>query len=160
MIDEAGFRANVGLIVSNKAGQVLWARRCNNPRAWQFPQGGIQEGESPEQAMLRELHEELGLYPEDVQCLKVTQQWYSYRLPEQFIRRNTHPLCIGQKQKWFLLRLLSDDAHIDLNTFEKPEFDQWRWVDYWHPLTEVIDFKREVYRKAMLELEDSFLSSL
>ena len=153
MIDEAGFRANVGIILSNDRSEVLWARRCNNSRAWQFPQGGIQEGETPEQAMYRELHEELGLYPEDVKCLGVTQGWHSYLLPEQFIRKNTLPLCIGQKQKWFLLRLLSDDTHIQLDRFEKPEFNQWRWVDYSLPVTEVVEFKREVYRAAMQELE-------
>lgn len=153
MIDEQGFRANVGIILSNAAGEVLWARRCNNSKAWQFPQGGIQEGESPEQGMYRELHEELGLLPEDVQCLGSTDAWLSYLLPEKFIRKHSKPLCIGQKQKWFLLRLLSDDTHIKLDACEKPEFDQWRWVDYWHPLNEVVDFKYEVYRAAMEELE-------
>lgn len=152
MIDEAGLRANVGIILSNANRQVLWARRLNNPNAWQFPQGGMQKGESPLEAMQRELHEELGLSPTDIQVLAQTQQWYSYLLPEQYIRRNSHPLCVGQKQKWFLLRLVSDDAHIQLDKFAKPEFDQWCWVDYWQPLTEIVEFKREVYRLALQEL--------
>ncbi len=152
MIDEAGLRANVGIILSYADGKVLWARRVNNLNAWQFPQGGIQEGESPLDAMLRELDEELGLCAADVEVLAVTQQWYSYRLPEQYIRRTNHPLCVGQKQKWFLLRLVSDDAHIHLDKFAKPEFDQWCWVDYWQPLTEIVQFKREVYRLALQEL--------
>jgi len=153
VIDEAGLRANVGLIVSNNRGEVLWARRRNNSQAWQFPQGGIQKGETPEEAMYRELYEELGLQASDVRCLASTQQWHSYWLPEQYIRRQVKPLCIGQKQKWFLLRLLSDESRVRLDEHEKPEFDIWRWVDYWYPLTEVVAFKREVYQAAMTELK-------
>ncbi len=153
MIDEQGFRANVGIILCNQQQQVVWARRCGGYNAWQFPQGGIQPHETPEEAMYRELHEELGLLPKDVACLAATKDWLSYLLPEKFIRTKSKPLCIGQKQRWFLLRLASDDSRIQLDASERPEFDQWRWVDYWHPVTEIVDFKREVYQAAMKELE-------
>ena len=152
MIDSDGFRPNVGIVVANNHGQVLWARRVGGRDAWQFPQGGIDKGESPEQALFRELEEEVGLTPDDVEILGRTRGWLRYRLPRQFIRTGQKPLCIGQKQKWFLLRILSDDNAVRLNLNKKPEFDHWQWVSYWYPLNGVVSFKREVYRKAMKEL--------
>jgi putative (di)nucleoside polyphosphate hydrolase len=152
VIDSDGFRPNVGIVVANNHGQVLWARRVGGRDAWQFPQGGIDKGESPEQALFRELEEEVGLTADDVEILGRTRGWLRYRLPKQFIRTGQQPLCIGQKQKWFLLRILSDDGAVRLNLNKKPEFDHWQWVSYWYPLNEVVSFKREVYRKAMKEL--------
>ena len=151
MIDADGFRPNVGIILINQGGQVLWARRVGQD-AWQFPQGGIRRDESPEQAMYRELREEVGLAPEDVAVLGSTNGWLRYRLPEQFVRRRRRPVCIGQKQRWFLLRLLSADTRLRLDTTATPEFDRWRWVQYWQPLREVVFFKREVYRQALEQL--------
>jgi len=152
MIDTDGFRPNVGIMLANDRGQLLWARRVGGRNAWQFPQGGISAGESPEQALYRELHEEIGLRRESVEILASTKGWLRYRLPRRFIRDGQKPLCIGQKQKWFLLRLLEDDAAVQLDLNEKPEFDHWQWVSYWYPLNQVISFKREVYRRAMKEL--------
>ena len=152
MIDSQGFRANVGILLANDRGQVLWARRVGGRDAWQFPQGGINNGESPEQALYRELHEEVGLMPEAVEVLATTRVWLRYRLPKRFVRKGQDPVCIGQKQKWFLLRMLGDDADVRLDMNDKPEFDNWRWVSYWYPLNQVISFKREVYRRAMKEL--------
>ena len=152
MIDSDGFRPNVGIVISNDRGQVLWARRVGGRDAWQFPQGGINDGESPEQALYRELHEEVGLSPEAVEILGSTRGWLRYRLPRRFIRKGQNPVCIGQKQKWFLLRLLADDREVQLDLNRKPEFDHWQWVSYWYPLNQVISFKREVYRRAMKEL--------
>lgn len=152
MIDGDGFRPNVGIIVANDHGQVLWARRYGHD-AWQFPQGGIIDGESPEQAMYRELREEIGLEPQDVELLAQTKGWLRYRLPRRFIRNDKPPLCIGQKQRWFLLRLISDEAHIKLDIQKPAEFDRWQWVSYWYPLDQVVSFKREVYRKALKELQ-------
>ncbi len=148
LIDAEGFRFNVGIILTNAQGKVFWGRRVGQ-NAWQFPQGGMQHDETPEQAMFRELHEEVGLSPEDVTVLAVTPGWMRYRLPSALIRHSITPLCIGQKQKWFLLRLVSDEQRICLNLSVKPEFDHWRWVNYWYPLREVISFKRRVYRKAL-----------
>lgn len=139
-------------MVANDRGQLLWARRVGGRNAWQFPQGGINSGESPEDALYRELHEEIGLSPRAVEVLGSTRGWLRYRLPKRFVRRGQKPLCIGQKQKWFLLRMLADDDAVRLDLNDTPEFDHWQWVSYWYPLEQVIAFKREVYRKAMKEL--------
>ncbi|SIS86214.1 RNA pyrophosphohydrolase [Neptunomonas antarctica] len=151
MIDSDGFRPNVGIILANPLGQVLWARRIGQD-AWQFPQGGINPDETPEQAMYRELREEIGLGANDVEVVAVTRGWLRYRLPRRMIRRHSHPICVGQKQKWFLLRMLSQDDAVAIDKTDSPEFDGWQWVSYWYPLGQVISFKREVYRKAMKEL--------
>lgn len=151
VIDFDGFRPNVGIILTNAAGQVLWARRVNQD-AWQFPQGGIHDRETPEQALYRELQEEIGLESKDVRVLACTRGWLRYRLPQRLVRFNTQPVCIGQKQKWFLLRLLSDEHRVRMDLSPKPEFDDWRWVSYWYPLGQVVSFKREVYRRALREL--------
>ena len=151
MIDSEGFRANVGIMLANARGEVLWARRVGQD-AWQFPQGGINEGETPQQALYRELKEEVGLDASDVEVVASTRGWLRYRLPQRLIRRDSKPLCIGQKQKWFLLRMLSDDQAVTFDNDERPEFDSWRWVSYWYPLGQVISFKRDVYRRALKEL--------
>ncbi len=150
-IDEEGFRANVGIILSNDDGAVLLGGRTKQS-SWQFPQGGIQVHESGEDAMYRELEEEIGLQPEDVEVLGSTRCWLRYELPERYIRQDSRPRCIGQKQQWFLLRLVAEDNRVRLDTTDVPEFDRWRWVDYWHPVKEVIYFKRKVYVQALHEL--------
>lgn len=152
MIDAKGYRSNVGMIICNDQGQVLWARRIGGANNWQFPQGGINEGETPEQALYRELEEEVGLSQGHVDILAVTRGWLSYKLPKQFIREHQHPLCIGQKQKWFLLKLSASDQEINVSAGAPAEFDDWRWVSYWYPVNQVVDFKRGVYRRALKEL--------
>ena len=152
LIDAQGFRANVGIILADSRRRLFWARRAGQ-RSWQFPQGGIQAGENPEQALFRELTEEVGLRPEHVQLLGSTRQWLRYRLPPRYQRRDSLPLCIGQKQLWFLLRFTGAESDVRLDASSTPEFDAWRWVDYWHPVDEVIFFKRGVYRQALAELE-------
>jgi putative (di)nucleoside polyphosphate hydrolase len=139
-------------MLTNDQGQLLWARRVGGRDAWQFPQGGINAGESPVEALYRELYEEVGLSPDAVDVLGSTKGWLRYRLPSRYVREGQKPLCIGQKQKWFLLRLLRDDTAVQLDRNDKPEFDHWQWVSYWYPLNQVISFKREVYRRAMKEL--------
>ncbi len=151
VIDSEGFRSNVGIILTKGDGRVFWGRRCGQ-RSWQFPQGGIKAEESPEDAMYRELLEETGLHPEHVEILGCTQRWLRYRLPSRFIRRNRHPLCIGQKQIWYLLRLVGKERDFDLAGSDRPEFDFWTWVDYWYPTGAVVHFKRDVYNKALSEL--------
>lgn len=150
-IDSEGFRANVGIILANDAGELLLGGRVGN-RGWQFPQGGVQPDEDVEQAMYRELQEEVGLERPDVEILGVTDDWLRYRLPDKFVRRGSKPLCIGQKQRWFALRMVCDEKRVCLDAAEKPEFDRWRWVDFWRPINEVIYFKRRVYSLALHEL--------
>lgn len=150
-IDEDGYRANVGIVLSNQEGEVLLGGRVGQ-NGWQFPQGGKRVEESVEQAMYRELEEEVGLKPDDVEVLGRTSEWLRYTLPDRYVRRNVEPLCIGQKQQWYLLRLARNDARVRLDTTAVPEFDRWRWVEYWLPVREVIYFKREVYVKALAEL--------
>ena len=152
MIDSDGFRPNVGIILSNPQGKVFWARRCGQD-AWQFPQGGIQDHETPDEAMYRELFEETGLLPEHVQLMGKTSNWLRYRLPKRMIRKNTNPVCIGQKQIWFMLKLTGSEQDFNLDIMDQPEFDNWCWVDYWQPMSEVVFFKRNVYKKALSELE-------
>lgn len=150
MIDSDGYRANVGIILCNSDSRVFWARRAGQ-NAWQFPQGGIQLDETPEAAMYRELQEETGLRAEHVEIISTTRPWLRYQLPERYVRWRSQPLCIGQKQIWYMLRLLGDDSCVDLENSEKPEFDEWCWVNYWHPMSEVIFFKRKVYKCVLRE---------
>jgi putative (di)nucleoside polyphosphate hydrolase len=149
-IDEDGFRANVGIILTNESGHVFWAGRAGRP-GWQFPQGGILPGESPRTAMFRELEEEIGLTHDDVCVLGATRGWLRYRLPRRYIRHNSRPVCVGQKQRWYLLRLVSNDERVRFDFCDHPEFDRWCWVDWWHPVEEVIYFKRRVYLRALRE---------
>ncbi len=150
-IDTQGYRANVGIILTDGQGRVLIAGRVGSG-GWQFPQGGIGLEESTEAAMYRELNEEVGLTPGDVETLGSTKAWLRYRLPPRFVRREQTPLCIGQKQRWYLLRLLVDPAQLRFDTTTEPEFNSCRWVDYWRPVKEVIYFKRHVYVQALTEL--------
>jgi putative (di)nucleoside polyphosphate hydrolase len=158
VIDKAGYRFGVGIILVNNHRQVFFAKRIGMV-AWQFPQGGIKEEETPEQAMFRELKEEIGLNPEDVQVLAATKRWLRYRLPHRLVRQFAKPVCIGQKQKWFLLKLANPQANINLNANEDPEFDSWAWVSYWSPLRQVVAFKRRVYVMALKEFAKIVLSN-
>jgi putative (di)nucleoside polyphosphate hydrolase len=153
-IDDEGFRANVGIILTNNDGKLLLGGRVG-AKGWQFPQGGMLQGETAEAAMYRELEEEVGLTPEDVQLLGVTDDWLRYRLPEKYIRRNSKPLCIGQKQRWFMLQMRSGDDRVRFDRGTEPEFDRVRWVEYWRPVHEVIYFKRRVYARALHELGET-----
>lgn len=151
MIDENGYRANVGIILVNEQKRLFWGRRTGGLNAWQFPQGGIQRDESVEDAMYRELWEEVGLKPQDVEIVAKSAGWLTYQLPRRLIRHHTKPVCIGQKQKWFLLKIISSSDNIDLLASGNPEFDDWCWVSYWYPLKEVVSFKRKVYRDVLQE---------
>ena len=151
MIDRDGYRPNVGIILCNAKNEVFWGKRIRE-HSWQFPQGGIDKGESPEQAMYRELYEEVGLESQHVQILGRTKNWLRYEVPTHWIKREWRSSYKGQKQIWFLLRLTGRDCDVSLRASGHPEFDAWRWSEYWVPLESVIEFKREVYRLALNEL--------
>ena len=151
MLDRDGFRPNVGIILLNQKNQVFWGKRIRT-HSWQFPQGGIDRGETPEQAMFRELHEEIGLQPTHVRVVARTRDWLRYEVPDRYIRRDARGHYKGQKQIWYLLQLLGHDWDLNLRATDHPEFDAWRWNDYWVPLDVVVEFKRGVYEMALTEL--------
>jgi putative (di)nucleoside polyphosphate hydrolase len=129
MLDRDGFRPNVGIILLNQ-----------------------DRGETPEQAMFRELHEEVGLQPEHVRIIARTRDWLRYEVPDRYIRRDARGHYKGQKQIWYLLQLMGQDWNLNLRATNHPEFDAWRWNDYWVPLDVVVEFKRGVYEMALTEL--------
>ena len=151
MLDRDGFRPNVGIILLNQRNQVFWGKRIRT-HSWQFPQGGIDRGENPEQAMFRELHEEVGLQPSQVRVIARTRDWLRYEVPDRYIRRDARGHYKGQKQIWYLLQLMGHDWDLNLRATNHPEFDAWRWNDYWVPLDVVVEFKRGVYEMALTEL--------
>ena len=160
MLDRDGYRPNVGIVLANARNEVFWGKRVNQ-HAWQFPQGGIKHGETPVEAMYRELEEEIGLGRAHVRILGRTRDWLRYDVPERWSRHakegSGEPASPrggyrGQKQIWFLLRMAGRDCDVKLRASGHPEFDAWRWHDYWVPLDAVIDFKRAVYQQALTEL--------
>lgn len=153
MIDRNGYRLNVGIILCNEEGKVFFGKRPGLKDAWQFPQGGVDPYETLKETMYRELTEETGLLEKDVKLLGITKKWLYYKLPYSFRRHHQKPLCIGQKQKWFLLKLITNENNIRFDNDNDPEFTDWKWVDYWYPIKKVISFKRNVYQKALKELK-------
>ena len=151
MLDRDGYRPNVGIILCNGRNEVFWGKRVKE-HSWQFPQGGIKVGETPVQAMYRELREEVGLLPSHVKILGRTRNWLRYEVPARWLKRDWRGNYRGQKQIWFLLRLVGRECDVHLRASEKPEFDAWRWNDYWVPLDVVVEFKRGVYEMALTEL--------
>lgn len=151
MLDREGYRPNVGIILLNAENRVFWGKRVRE-QSWQFPQGGIKPGESPETAMFRELTEETGLLPQHVKVLGRTRDWLRYDVPGHWVRRDWRGSYRGQKQIWFLLRLTGRDSDIYLRAGRTPEFDGWRWHEYWAPVEEVVAFKQYVYERALTEL--------
>jgi len=152
MIDIDGYRPNVGIILLGNNGKVFFAKRYQD-NGWQFPQGGINSDETSEEAMYRELYEEIGLKPKHVELLGSTPGWLRYKLPKKFQRKHSKPLCIGQKQVWYLLKFKGKDSVLSLNHTDSPEFDDWKWVHFWYPVKKVVNFKKGVYIKALRLLE-------
>ncbi len=159
MVDQDGFRPNVGMVIVNRNSQVLWARRIRQ-NSWQFPQGGIKEDETEEEAMYRELYEEMGLNDKDLYIMQTSQRHYRYRVPKRMQVSRTNSEYLGQKQRWFLLALNdeeTEDLNVRFNWCKRPEFDGWRWVSYWYPIRNVVPFKRDVYRKILTEFAPAAL---
>ena len=151
LIFDDGFRANVGIVIFNQKQQVFFAKR-RYQSGWQFPQGGIQLGESPKKAMFRELLEETGLDKKSVEIIYVSDHWYDYRIPKKSIRKATNgTTVIGQRQKWFLLKLKDQSTSIVLNSSSEQEFDSWKWIAPDLSIKQVIGFKQDVYKKVISE---------
>lgn len=159
-LDEDGYRPNVGMVIFNSKSQVLWARRVRQ-NTWQFPQGGVNDNETEEEAMYRELYEELGLSQNDVYIAQTSRRYLRYRVPKRMLDDYKDRNYQGQKQKWFLLGLTGDDCLervLKFNNGKHPEFDRCSWVSYWYPLRHVVAFKQEVYRKTLVEFAPTVLS--
>ena len=141
----------MAIIILNKAGQILWCKRKDG-NGWQFPQGGLDKGESPLEAIYRETREEVGLERKDIRIIKETQEWFNYKVPEDRLPkyfRFKNSKFIGQTQKWFLAEILCEDYRINLNASSPIEFVDWTWSSYWHPINGGVDFKKSTYRKVL-----------
>ena len=155
-IENLPYRANVGVMVLSKSGDVFVAQRLEHyANAWQMPQGGIDPGEGPAEAALRELEEETGINSSKVVILAETQDWIPYELPPDLIPKLWNGKYRGQKQKWFLMRFLGEDTDIDIET-EEPEFSSWKWIAPSALPDAIVPFKRDVY-VAVLEAFQSHL---
>lgn len=163
VFDDDGYRPNVGIIITNQDSKVFWARRISGD-GWQFPQGGIDEGETVLDAMYRELEEETGFLATDVKLIARTESWLRYDLPDRFLNGSRMPESSlkarfkGQKQVWFLLRLMNEGIEPNFELNDSPEFDDWCWINYWKAADRVVDFKRDVYKKALKELAEKIPS--
>lgn len=152
MSNQQEYRPNVAIVLCNDRAQVLWARRIGHD-GWQFPQGGVNRDESILDAVYREMEEELGLKPTHVELIAFTKDWLKYEIPRRYIRVSSRSTFKGQKQKWFMFKFIGDESDFCLDCSGHPEFDEWKWVSYWTPADRVISFKRDVYRRALAELE-------
>jgi putative (di)nucleoside polyphosphate hydrolase len=143
------YRPNVGIMLVNRQGKVFVAQRLDSPgAAWQMPQGGIDGDETPIAAALRELTEETGIPASLVRVEAETPGWLTYDLPHDLVAKLWKGRWRGQKQRWFLMRFLGEDAQIDINT-DHPEFSSWDWVDTGDVLARIVPFKRAVYARVL-----------
>ena len=151
MNEESNYRLNVGLIIVNTYGKVLICKRKNSNQ-WQFPQGGIDEGESPIEAAKREIFEEVGIKPSKIKVLGKIKDWVKYKIPKELAKKSFKKKgIVGQKQKWFIFKVKSE-ACISFVNDPDNEFDDFAWVSYWHPIALIVSFKKEVYRSVLAEL--------
>lgn len=149
------YRSAIGIVIANQWNEVLVGRRIDMENQWQFPQGGINPNEQPQHAVLRELKEETGIQQDSVEILCHTRESLKYDYPQSVVRKLNAMKTwryVGQEVQFFLLRYLSTDQQIDVHNVPKPEFDAWKWVNFWEPLNFIVEFKRESYRRALTEL--------
>ncbi|PTV95292.1 putative (di)nucleoside polyphosphate hydrolase [Rhodobacter aestuarii] len=141
------YRKNVGIVLMNADGLIFAGQRIDNPgHAWQMPQGGIDAGEKPKEAALRELSEETGVRADLVEKIAKTEDWVTYDLPEELIGQIWGGKYRGQKQKWFLFRFLGQDSDVNIAT-EHPEFSVWQWMEPAELIEKIVPFKRAVYEQ-------------
>ena len=152
--DKLPYRPCVGVVLIDRRGMIFAGRRKDTDApAWQMPQGGIDKGEEPEAAALRELGEETGVAPDRVEVIGRTPDWVTYDLPPELLGKVWGGKYRGQKQLWFLMRFLGEDAEIDIET-EHPEFREWRWVTADEMLAAIVPFKRAVYAEVVAAFRD------
>jgi len=147
--DNQNYRLCAGAMLFSRTGQVWVGQRIDSPNAWQMPQGGIDTGEDPAAAALRELHEEVG--SDNVQLLAEAEGWLTYDLPPALAARAWGGKYRGQAQKWFAFRFLGNDGDFDIHGVEEPEFEAWRWADIADVASQIVDFKRPVYEALVAE---------
>lgn len=148
------YRPCVGVMLANRDGEVFVGQRIDNPGpAWQMPQGGIDKGEAPRDAALRELWEETGVTADKVDIIAETTGWVPYDLPHDLVPRIWKGRFRGQEQKWFLMRFKGTDADVNIVT-EHPEFSRWRWLPPSELVDAIVPFKRDVYRAVLSEFGD------
>ncbi|MEO1950009.1 RNA pyrophosphohydrolase [Thioclava sp.] len=148
------YRRNVGVVLMNPAGLVFAGQRIDNPGpAWQMPQGGIDKGEKPKEAALRELEEETGVNPDLVEIVAKTSDWVRYDLPHDLVPKIWNGRWRGQEQKWFLMRFLGSDDQVRIET-DHPEFSVWQWMPFDELVENIVPFKRSVYEAVRAEFRD------
>ncbi|MEM7236608.1 MAG: RNA pyrophosphohydrolase [Pseudomonadota bacterium] len=153
-IAELPYRPCVGLVVLNRDGHIFAGQRIDSDMdAWQMPQGGIDQGETPRDAALRELNEETGIAPDRVEILRESTEWHRYELPRHLVSRLWKGRYRGQQQRWFILRFTGQDAEIRIDLHE-PEFRRWAWMDEAELIRKIVPFKRDTYSRVFAEFQD------
>ncbi len=150
------YRSGVGIILLNDKKQIFVGKRIdNNSDAWQMPQGGIDDNEEEDTAMLRELKEETGISGENVRLIAKSEGYFYYNLPYKLQKKFWGGKFLGQKQRWYLLEFLSDESAININT-QDPEFSEWKWVNRNEVILRIVGFKRKLYEDVLKEFSQYF----
>jgi len=155
-MNDKSYRKNVGLIVLNQKDKLLLCRR-KDQKTWQFPQGGIDSGESPQAAAFRELFEEVGIHKREVKVVKKSDHWFDYDLPEKYQKRSdTMRKFKGQTQKWFMFKA-NTELNVSLCNDVQQEFVDYKWVSFWYPLSHIVLFKKDVYQNVLNEFLPTYI---
>jgi putative (di)nucleoside polyphosphate hydrolase len=158
-IDSLPYRRCVGLVLLDRTGRIFAGQRIDAPdpakAAWQMPQGGIDDGEAPDQAALRELAEETGITADKVEIIRESRDWLPYDLPRHLVPKLWNGRFRGQKQRWFAIRFHGTDADVNIHT-DTPEFRVWTWMEHSELIDHIVPFKRDTYSRVFAEFADLF----
>ena len=148
---ERGWRLGVGIVLLNIKKEIFMGERLDNKGAWQMPQGGVKIGKNEEldEAAIRELYEETGV--KNVTLISESKEWHYYELPKPIANKLWGGKFVGQKQKWFLFHFLGKNSEINIKNNRSPEFYDWKWVEPKHVSNEIVNFKKNIYKKVLLE---------